>query len=233
MKKPKLFLLHFAGGNSYSFNFLLPYLKEFDVLSLELPGRGRRITEQLILDYEAAVTDYYTQITNKLDTPDFIIYGHSMGASLGLGVTARLEKQGTPPLSLIVSGNPGPGVVDTKRRYLLEKDNFIEELIKLGGIPPELLESEELLDFFEPILRADFEVAEKHKLEIDPLMNTSIYAIMGDQEEESRRISNWTRYTNTQCDFEVWKGDHFFIREYPKEIASIINNCYQKVNLAL
>jgi external thioesterase TEII len=47
MEKPQLFLLHFAGGSCYSFQFMLPYLKDFNVLPIELPGRGRRIKESL------------------------------------------------------------------------------------------------------------------------------------------------------------------------------------------
>ena len=49
--KPQLFLLHFAGGNKYSFNFLKKYLESaFELVSIELPGRGDRMSEKLITD---------------------------------------------------------------------------------------------------------------------------------------------------------------------------------------
>ena len=134
-QKPQLFLLHFAGGNCYSFKFLLPYLKDFDVIQLELPGRGNRINEALITEYDQAAADIYRQILSKLTNSAYLIYGHSLGAYLALRVTHMLEKVGQAPVYMLVSGNPGPGIRENRKRYLLEKEEFILELRCLGGIP--------------------------------------------------------------------------------------------------
>src|SRR5580658_7228117 len=142
MKKPQLFLLHFAGGNCYSFQFLQSWLGGFEVISPELPGRGRRITEPLVKDFDTAARDMYEQIRRRLTGRPFLLYGHSMGAYLALRVTNLLEKDGTPPAHLVVSGNAGPGVKKERKVHLLERPSFIAELEKLGGVPKEVIADE-------------------------------------------------------------------------------------------
>src|SRR5262249_8544650 len=110
MKRPQLFLLHFAGGNCYSFQFIMPLLQRFEIIPLELPGRGRRMKESLLKDFDLAAQDIYHQLTGKLTSASFIIYGHSMGAYLALRVANMLEKAGKFPAFVIVSGNAGPGI---------------------------------------------------------------------------------------------------------------------------
>ena len=78
MKKPQLFLLHFAGGNCYSFQFMIPLLNNFSVIPLELAGRGARINEPLKRNLYSAAQDIKNQILNKLDGSNFIIYGHGI-----------------------------------------------------------------------------------------------------------------------------------------------------------
>lgn len=221
-------MLHFAGGNRYSFEFIKPLLGVFEVEVLELPGRGGRMNEKLIKDFETASYDIFSQLSGKLESPDFLIYGHSMGAYLTLKVASMLENKGTPPLAIIVSGNIGP---TTKRntnvmRHTMEKDQFITELEKLGGVPDEIISNPEFFNYFEPILRADFEIAENNELEFHLPINLPIFAIMGSQEDRVAEINNWGRFTTSEFDSAVLEGNHFFIHHHAKKIASIIKTCY-------
>lgn len=228
MKKTQLFLLHFAGGNRYSFQFMAPFLKDFEVIALELPGRGMRVNENLLKDFELAAQDIYNQITNRLTSPKFVIYGHSMGAYLALRVSNMLEKIDKSPAYLFVSGNSGPGNSDRKNRFLLENDDFLEEVKKLGGISDEFIENKELLEFFVPILKADFEIAEKNEIEMESAIQAPLHAMMGSEEEKVEEISNWGRFTKSNFSYEILKGDHFFINNHPEKIAHIIKSHYDK-----
>lgn len=224
MQKRQLFLIHFAGGNCYSYQPLKEFLNNFEVISLELPGRGRRMDEPLIRKYALAADDIYRQIVNKLKRPDYAIFGHSMGARIALTVTKMMEEDGNGPAHLFVSGNPGPGAHDIKTRYKLPKAEFLEELTLLGGVPKILSENEEMFAFFEPILRADFELVEGDTIaEVTPL-EAPIYAMMGDAEENSDKIENWANFTNSSFNYEVLDGDHFFIFKHPERVANIISN---------
>jgi external thioesterase TEII len=232
MIKPQLFLLHFAGGNVYSFQFMTSLLREFDVIPLELPGRGRRMHERLLTDFDLAASDIFEQIKKKLSSAAFLIYGHSMGALLAFRVAAMLEQSGRYPAYVIVSGNAGPGAENTKNRYLMDQETFIQELELLGGIPPEFIANKELFEFFEPILRADFEVAELHG--IDPAeapLQSPLFAMMGDEETKVADISNWQRFTRSRFSYEIYKGDHFFIHKHAEKIAGAIKGCYTNSKL--
>jgi surfactin synthase thioesterase subunit len=227
--KPQLFLFHFAGGSCYSFKPLLPYLDCFEVISLELPGRGKRMQEPLIKDFDAAVNDLFRQVREKITTTDIIIYGHSMGAYLAAAVTAMLEEQRIYPSLLCVSGTPGPGIAPNKRRYQMKTDEFIAELRRLGGVSEEFLTNMDLFSFYEPILRSDFEVSEGGNGEnLTPVM-APLCAVMGDKEEYVKHITNWSRFTKSFFSHQSLEGDHFFIFNCPVETALFIKRCYENV----
>jgi external thioesterase TEII len=230
MRKPQLFLLHFAGGNYYSYHFLLPMLDNFEVIPLELPGRCKRVKEALLNDFDAAAMDIYRQVAAKIKGQPFIIYGHSLGAYLALRVSNMLQRAGRPPAYLVVSGNAGPGSKDHDDLHLLDSDAFFEGLKKLGGLPDEILENEELLSYFEPILRADFKIAEQNFMTGEPAVNVPIYAMMGSQEEKAGEISNWANYTKKDFGYTILEGDHFFIYKHPAQIAGIIKECCSAIN---
>jgi len=230
MKKPQLFLLHFAGGNRYSFQFLQPYLKDFETIPLEIPGRGKRNREDLLKDFDLVALDLYGQIVEKRSAATSSFTG-TMGAYLTLRVCGLLEKEKLFPACLVVSGNPGPGIGHEKRRYLLGKAEFIGELMKLGGVPPEVIENEELLDLLLPILRADFEVSERNNMKLESPVRAPVFAIMGNEEEYVDEIGNWKNYTLSGFNKRILKGDHFFIFKHPQEIAQIIRYSYGKGTL--
>jgi len=228
--KKQLFFLHFAGGSSFSFDFLKNKLNNSIMsIALELPGRGKRMDEKLIKLKVEAIDDYCRQIIKLRNGNPFVIYGHSMGATLGLSVVARLEKMGHFPEQLVVSGNAGPGVRKKKNfmTYLLGDSEFKEELRELGGVPEEVLKNNELYDFFAPIIRADFECLEKDPfLEKGIVINTPIYALMGTEEETCSEIENWKIFTDSDFRYNVLKGNHFFIYPHSDQIAMILNKSF-------
>jgi surfactin synthase thioesterase subunit len=224
----QLFLIHYAGGNRYSFNFLKPYLAGLNVVALELPGRGKRMNEELLLDIELAAATLCNQILQHLKADNYIIYGHSLGAYLGLKVAGMLARIGKPAKQLVVSGNAGPGVREKKSLHLLNDNEFIIELQKLGGMPDGFIDHLELMDIFLPILKKDFELIETSNLDSIPPVNIPIFAMMGTEEETVSEISNWKRFTTNMFSFKVFPGGHFFIFDYPEQIATIIKSTHGK-----
>lgn len=225
--KFQLFMIHFSGGSVYSFRFLNDLLKNSFLLEpIELPGRGLRFHENLLYDREEAVKDLLDQIHKKRNHLPYIIYGHSLGAELGFLMTKELEKNGDAPQYLVVSGNPGPNLRDDDPLYNLSNPAFYQRLKELGGTADEILENKELLEVFEPILRADFEVIEKNRNNIPAdKINTPVYALMGDGEKKSQHILNWKNYTEGSFDFQVLKGNHFFIYDHKEVLSDVLIEC--------
>lgn len=226
---PQLFLLHYAGGNCYSFAFVKPFLEnQFEFIPIELPGRGRRMAEPLLIDKSPAIEDLIRQIKHlrKKDVP-YCIYGHSMGAALALDIVAIMESTDDSPQALIVSGYAGPGSTTAKCRHQLSDEAFREELKQLGGMPQEILDNDELYEFFAPILRADFQVVDtSHDAEPPVLEKTPILALMGTTEENAEKIDNWQNYTLAHYSGSILEGNHFFIFDHAPELAKQIRSCY-------
>jgi external thioesterase TEII len=226
--KFQLFMLHFAGGNTYSFQFLKPYLPvNFEVHSLELPGRGKRIKEKFLTTELEAVEDLFLQINSLRNNLPYLVYGHSMGAILGLKVVKRLEEQGDPPKRLVVSGNPGPGIGEKKYRSKFPDEEFKKELQVLGGVPDEVLNNDELFNFFSPIMRSDFSLFEdSHEVETNFRIKTPLIAVMGNEEEYADKIGNWNNFTSNEFKFHLFRGNHFFIHDHPFDLVKVISNSY-------
>lgn len=227
-----IFMLHFAGGNCYSFKFLTDQLLGYKVIVLELPARGRRMAEPLIRSRQAAVSDLLDQFLKHNIRKDFIIYGHSMGATLGLLLTRELEMRSIYPDQLIVTGSCGPYEEKvSKKRYELSSTDFKQMLKDLGGISELVLDEKELFEFFEPLIRADFELLEKENIVLPHAVKTPIHALMGQDEEDEEHIQNWKSLTQGACTLERWPGEHFFIHDHTERLGDLLKD-YTKASVA-
>lgn len=227
--RPAIVLIHFAGGNCYSFQFLKPHLGADQLVVLELPGRGRRIGEPLISDIDKAVDDLLVQFVKQGIQDEFVLYGHSMGATLALLLCEKLEARGIHPACLIATGSCGPGAGKEEETYKLRGEAFKNALRKLGGISETVLQEEELFEYFEPVIRADFELLEKSNKEPAVPLRTPIHVVMGAEEEDVAHIENWQRFTTAKAITEVWKGNHFFIHDCPDRLAGLIKEYVEKI----
>ena len=79
-----------------------------------------------------------------------------MGGKIAYELEKYLEKDGYQAQCLFVSGSRIPSIPEPNPIYFLSDETFKRELGRFEGTPKEILENQELLDFFLPMLRADF-----------------------------------------------------------------------------
>jgi len=130
------------------------------------------------------------------------------------------------PSNLFITGTTGPSSVSRteKKRHLLNQDDFIAEIRDLGGMPDEILNSEELLYFFEPILRSDFKISENYIYKETAPLRIPITVITGTEEDmEIEDIQLWQKETTNVVDFKRMPGRHFFILQHAFKIMEIIS----------
>jgi surfactin synthase thioesterase subunit len=219
MRKVKLFCFPFAGGSRYSYaGFQRHAPAALEVIPVDLPGRGKRFREKLLTDMDAVVEDAYRHLAPQLDGP-YAIYGHSMGSIVGYLLAHRLQREGKPqPLHLFFTGRGGPSVQpDGKepKKYLLSREDFVRDLVKLGGCPEGLLSDPALVAFFEPILRADFQAVEEYAYREAPPLEVPIGVLIGAEEDITREEAlAWQRESTGPVQVGWLPGEHFFIYQH-------------------
>lgn len=89
-------------------------------------------------------------------------------------------------------------------------------------IDKEILGNEEMMNFFIPLLRADFEMDEKYLRKNKVKLECSINAFCGENDTEATEtdMQEWGEYTSDFA-LEVFAGDHFFIKSNAKTVQSL------------
>lgn len=227
MSKINLFCFPFAGGDFFSYR---PYVEIapslISLMPVELPGRGRKINQPLQKDIHRLSEIALDQIAPHVHEP-YAIYGHSMGALLGyLVIKQLLLMHLPPPVHLFVTGARGPSIRRTEPlRYLMTDAELKAELKSLGGVPDEVLNNKQLMDFYSVILRSDFQAVETYRYQPSEPFAIPITVIVGTQEkitfEEARA---WQQETTSLVKILQFPGDHFFILKWPAEVLRTIHN---------
>lgn len=95
----------------------------------------------------------------------------------------------------------------------MSKTGGDEELRHLNGTPKAVLENDELMQLFVPILRADFAVLETYHYTPEPPLNCSISVFGGllDSEVSCDELQAWQEQTTASYSLNMFPGDHFFI----------------------
>ncbi len=226
----KILAFPFAGGHKYSFDFLKPHMNQhmfFEVL--EYAGRGNRISEKPIDSIDEIINDLWPSVLNFITKEPYIIYGHSMGGLIAFLMCRRIQEKGlNQPTKLIVSGKKAPYIERESKIWNYPREQFWEELISLGGVPKEIQNEVSLKDFFEPIIRSDFKAIEEYSFQRMDLLDIPIDVLYGDEElEKENDFSDWNKETTNKVALYTFKGNHFFIQNYAKDIADHLIRGFQ------
>lgn len=223
-EKIKLFCFPFSGGSAYSFNPYLDFVPEMmEFISLDYPGRGKRMSEPLLYNIDALVEDMFNSIKDQLNN-SYAFYGHSMGTLIAFLLAKKIAQTHFPmPVHLFMTGGAAPSIPESKIRSSLPKDEFIEELKTIGGSPESMLNNDQVIDFFEPILRADFKCIETYKYSFTGKLKIPISVLIGDKEDiRMEQAQAWDKETLLPVEVKVMPGDHFFIYQHSKKIMDFI-----------
>lgn len=211
------------------YNKWKPYLSpSLELIPLELAGRGTRMNEPLYKDLGEAIDDIFLLVKDEVYDTEYAFFGHSMGATIGYEVAQKLIKKNYPvPRHMFFSGRGAPHVrrADKIRYHLLEGQEFIDEVIKLGGTPREFFEHTELMSLILPMLKNDFRLSDSAlRTHFEPF-DFDISIMLGKEDNLSDRECNgWKAHTNGTCTTYHFNGGHFFIHEEFEKMINIIEN---------
>ena len=216
----KAILLHHAGGDKYAFrNFQQNLLPEINSMSIELTGRSDRINETLLNDIHAVVDDVFLQIKNEI-LEDYFFVGVSMGTLVAYLLCHKLKENNLPlPKHLFLASRLSPDAYFNEPSVLnTTSEEFWKVVIKYNGVPQSLIEHKELREFYEPILRADFEALDKynHTHVEQEKLNISASILIGKEDTKNINLQTaqvWQNHFTNKINFVEFDGGHFFVYE--------------------
>lgn len=230
----------FAHGGAGAAEFhSWPSLAGPDILicAVRLPGRERRLTEPLLTDMRHASRAIAREI-GDLVSCNSVFYGQCLGAMLAFEVVAELERAGSVlPERVYVASQVAPQWIphDAATDILSDQDSadFRNALLALGGIPPELMENDEIWEIVEPALRADSKLIGSYKAtSISDAIAAPITALLGADDIATPRdgVEHWRFMSSRSFTLQLIQGGRFLSQSSSAEIIRIIKEEWGQQN---
>lgn len=224
----RLFCFPYSGaGPQIFFPWATALGPSIEVAAVQLPGHGARLRERPLDDLRTLVVLLCDALAPHLTRP-FAFFGHSLGALLCFETARQLRRTGLPvPGHLLVSGRQAPHVTSQVANVRdLGNGELIDLLRRLKGTPEEVLDNEELLALFLPVIRADLALGEGYVPALEPALACPIHAFGGADDEWvcSAEIEGWATHTTSAFRSQMFPGGHFFLHTAQARLLATIRS---------
>ncbi|SDD51037.1 Surfactin synthase thioesterase subunit [Paenibacillus sp. CF095] len=231
----KLFCFPYAGGSATAYQKWNRFLSNsIELYPVELAGRGAMSRIPLYINFCDMVEEVFSRIQPHLMNGPYAFFGHSMGGRLSFELGQKIRELGMKgPETMFISGCGAPNFEYNRVKYhLLSNEEFKLEVVKLGGIPEEILLNTDIFDYYLPILRSDFRNLETFLPRYNyELLDSNFHLFHGDDDKiPLQAVDSWNRFTSRSYQMEVFSGGHFFINNYTEQITRIINDTLIGIN---
>lgn len=231
--KMRLICFPFAGGGTINYSKWRKDLHEqIELCAINLPGRERLLKIPCLIDYQNMIINLASLLENESNCP-MIFFGHSFGGLTAYFLSLQLNKFNlVSPRHVFISGRLPPVGPFNDNIGFLHQDDFKKVLIeKYQGIPVEVLNCPELLNFFLPIIQNDFKMYEQYPKVLESfhnkLINCNLTSIGYAQDYASEdAYHDWKNFTNHSYQHIHLPGGHFAILHNWQPITEIINQFF-------
>ncbi|MEV0031509.1 alpha/beta fold hydrolase [Nocardia sp. NPDC050793] len=215
-----------AGASAFSeWAQLLP--DDIELAAVQLPGRQNRIAEDPAVDVAQLVESLVSELSPILDGR-FAFFGHSCGAVLAFETACALRDRGLPTADhLFLSAQPEPGMRDSVRRlHDLSDAELAAEMVRLGGLDPEVAANEAVMSILLPSVRADFTLWELHRPEPGAKLTCPITVLTGESDPRTplHTVGGWREYTSGEFDIRLFPGGHFYFQSSGSDVVRLIGD---------
>jgi medium-chain acyl-[acyl-carrier-protein] hydrolase len=210
---------HAGGGASFFRQWAAAMPVGVELCAVQLPGREQRFSEPCFDRFDRLLDDLVPALTPWLDRP-FALFGHSLGALVAFELARRLGD--VPLVGLAVSAFRAPHLSAERVLSALPDAEFVAEIARLGGTPPELLGDPELMETMLPALRADFALAESYRHDPGARLAVPIVALGGaaDPWVGAEALGGWAAHTGAGFRLRLFRGGHFYLVEERGEVIA-------------
>lgn len=224
----KLICFPWAGGGALFYsNWGKLFPSNIEVYGVCLPGREVRFKEPNHTSLSAVLDEVVPAVYELCKDTTFALWGHSMGSLLSYEVALRLKSQyNIEPAKMFVSGVSAPHSEQRKAKTpdvsKFTDEEFTESLVKLGGIPEEIVQHKDIMQMFLPALRADYLML--HDFSYDHPKDRGILTcpldILDGRDDKKHDLAGWKDITTGCHQIRMMNGGHFYLKE--KENTDLI-----------
>ncbi len=222
----RLFCFHPSAAGASLFRLWGKYLpSNIEVCAIQLPGRETRIKEPLITEWDYLLPTLTQALLPLIEEYPFAFFGHSLGALISFEVVRKLRSEKLPiPKYMFVSGRRAPQIPIDKPLYQASNPTLVSTLREYGGTPEAVLQNQDLMELFLPILRADFTINEKYMYFPEAPLESPIVAFRGtnDVAVSLQQLSGWEQHTISNFALHEFPGGHMFFQQQPKTLIEAI-----------
>jgi medium-chain acyl-[acyl-carrier-protein] hydrolase len=202
----------------------------FDAYAVRLPGRESRVRDPFFLDLGLMTSELAREIARHASSDSPVLYGHCGGATIAWETARRLQEEHGLTVALAVSSHPAPGIYPRDPSWTLPREAFLEQVRADGYLPEGLLAHDEIMAIYEPILRADYELIEKHELGLarcrpsGPVLEAGVLAMYGSQDGTLTReqVEAWGNLCTGHLELVELGAGHDLPQEAPEDLAAAL-----------
>lgn len=202
------------------------------ILALELPGHGAQRAMPAPRTWPEAVAAIDAICAARVDPQlPFALFGHSMGALLGLELLhARRARGAAEALWFGASAAAAPSLRRLEPEWLhCTREAMQRRLRELGGTPQALLDDADFIELVMPVLRADFHLCgiyPSHYASQRRLPLSCPIDVFFGREDTATALGQvrreWCRETRAACDEYGFAGGHFYLDEAPDALIETV-----------
>lgn len=215
-----------AGGDPRSFLAWQPLIGDAATLvAVGRPGRGR-LSE---LPAPAGVAEFAEAAARAIardGAGPAVLFGHSLGALTAFETARALAPTGRVR-ALVASGCNAPPLLPTPRvraAARLEGRAFAEAVGFFGGLPPEILDNDDLLALLLPAVQADFRMVAGYAYRPAPPLECALTLVNGrdDAHVGAEGLAPWRAQCAGPTEEHWCEGGHFYFDGAPDALAALL-----------
>lgn len=201
--------------------------KGFDFYPVQYPMRESRAKDTMPSSLTELAHSFVDEVYPLLTSKNYIMYGRCVGSLVAFEAARYAqEKYGAAPELFITASGASPE--DMKAPKISPDADFEEwtqQFIRYGFIRSEDLENKTFVDFYLPVLKADYILQSEYEYTGGSKLPCPVLALYGSQDDRISKsaLEKWKDYTDKECTLKAIEGGHFFeTRENIAEICDII-----------
>ena len=185
-------------------------------------------SDYALCDDSVQLIDLYYKNLITILKKDSILFGHSMGGTIAYFLAKKIAEKNPEltPKKLIFSAAAAPDHMKNKRLSDKENEIIFKEIKRIGTMPEELTDNQELVDYFASILRADYKILEEiSEIEVQKIdIPTFFIMCHKDSLTSCQTILKWKDYLDSKISFYMMPADagHMYLKKYKEVVADKI-----------